>query len=257
MSEDEQKKSGDADDGKKPDGRKRNGKKSTSNRNGAPICNGHTTKGKPCKNIAMKNGKCYKHGGASTGPSMAGRMALSEQKSKTGERQRIYFNYLREDEQMENRIPYDAKMIIEDEIFLIEIRQKRIMERIHQVEMMKMEDPDVELISEPKKTGESPEVDPDTGQMAWKPVYAMREVQQNVKHTARTTMLLALEEALTRVTALKGKMVELREKIETRTVGEEDGSLAMLTKIIGDARNRYDGIPKNAKVVEGEFTEVK
>ena len=244
-------------EGKKPDGRKRNGKPK-GDRGNVNLCGAKTKRGTPCRAIGMSNGRCRIHGGKSTGPSMEGRMALSEAKVKTGERQRIYFNYLREDEQVENRIPYDAKLIVEDEIFLIEIRQKRIMERIHQIEIMKVEDPDIEYIKEPKKTGENPEVDPDTGQMEWKPVYAMRDVQQNIKHTARTTSLLALEEALTRVTALKGKMIELREKIQTKTIGEEDGSLAMLTKIIGEARSRYDG-PRapGATVVEGEYTEVK
>ncbi len=30
-----------------------------------PVCSGHTTKGVPCRNPAMHNGKCYKHGGNS------------------------------------------------------------------------------------------------------------------------------------------------------------------------------------------------
>ena len=33
-------------------------------RKNAELCSGHTAKGEPCRNPAMPNGKCYKHGGA-------------------------------------------------------------------------------------------------------------------------------------------------------------------------------------------------
>ena len=41
------------------------------------ICGAKTRSGKPCKAKAMANGRCYKHGGASTGAGKGNKNALS------------------------------------------------------------------------------------------------------------------------------------------------------------------------------------
>ena len=42
---------------------------------GLPTCGAKTRGGDPCRNYAMKNGRCRMHGGASTGPKTAAGVA--------------------------------------------------------------------------------------------------------------------------------------------------------------------------------------
>ena len=50
-----------------------------------PRCGARTRAGLPCKAQAMRNGRCYRHGGASTGPrTPEGRQRLVKARTKHG-----------------------------------------------------------------------------------------------------------------------------------------------------------------------------
>jgi hypothetical protein len=52
-------------------------------------CGAKTNRGRPCRTWPMPNGKCYRHGGASTGPrSESGRRAISEASTRDWKRWR-------------------------------------------------------------------------------------------------------------------------------------------------------------------------
>lgn len=78
------------------------------------LCGARTRSGKPCKNKAMQNGRCAKHGGKSTGPPKGSRNAL-----KHG----IYATGLRDDEkEIWHEVDVES---VDDEVRLIKIQIRR------------------------------------------------------------------------------------------------------------------------------------
>lgn len=219
------------------------------NRQGHPIlCNGISRRSQElCRNIARPNGKCRNHGGNATGPkTAAGKKAISDavklRNFKTGEHAPIWFDMLDVEEQdIIELIPKDAEVLLEQDIMLTTIRERRMMKHIMALQ---------ELIDNGRRD-----------------VYTQESWKRHIKRTAdgeelsfvredgsvekesemiNTSMLVIkddprkqlrdTEDALTRVQAHKAKLIELKHKLAEGNIDRDDGSLKQLTDIISKAR---------------------
>src|SRR5690606_24636193 len=91
----------------------------------ANICGAKTRSGLPCRNRPMANGRCRMHGGKSTGPPKGNKNAL-----KTGEYETIWLDTLdTEERELYNLINTDVLKQIEEELRLITIRERRMLQR--------------------------------------------------------------------------------------------------------------------------------
>ena len=235
---------------KKPPYLDAEGRRRDPNRDGHPVlCNGMSRRtGQLCGNIAMKNGKCRVHGGKATGPKTAeGRKRISDavkkKNFKTGEHVPIWFDQLSADEQeLIELIPKDAAPLLEQEIMLTTVRERRMLT----------------LIAELQQKAENGEYDT-SYQESYKRQLVKDEHGQDIRIARpdgtvekRAEMVMSsklvtkddprrqlrdVEEALTRVQAHKWRLIELKYKLDEGDIKEQDGSLTQLVAIIGKARN--------------------
>lgn len=221
------------------------------NRKGNPIlCNALSKRtGELCKNLARGNGKCRNHGGNSTGPKTAeGRKRISEANSihkfKTGEHVPIWFDMLRPQEQsMLELIPKDAAPLLEQEIMLTTVRERRMLDHIMQLED-KLYAGEAETVSVQEswkrhllKDEEGEDIEY-IGEDGYKRKQAEMVLSSKlvIKEDVRR-QIKDIEEALTRVQTHKAKLIELKHKLSEGNLDDEDGSLDQLVAIIGKARN--------------------
>lgn len=93
-------------------------------------CGAKTRSGEPCKNGAMGNGRCRMHGGMSTGAPKGNKNAV-----KTGEFETIWVDALDDIErELFDRIDTDALFQIDQEIRLLDIRERRMLMRIKDIQ---------------------------------------------------------------------------------------------------------------------------
>jgi uncharacterized protein YjcR len=97
------------------------------------ICGAKTRAGTPCQQKAgwgtnhVGEGRCKLHGGASTGPPKKNKNAVS-----TGEHETIWMDTLSDEEKLLlPRVKHKVIDLINDDIKLIEIRIRRMMQRIN------------------------------------------------------------------------------------------------------------------------------
>lgn len=228
-----------------PEGNRRDG-----NRKGHPIlCNGISRRtGELCRNIARPNGKCRNHGGNNTGPNTPeGRKAVSDaakrRNFKTGEHAPIWFDQLDEEEQdIIELIPKDADVLLDQEIKLTTIRERRMMKHISQLqEVVDSGRKDITVQENWKrqlkrdKDGKELATEREDGSME-KAVEMVNTSMLVIKDDPRK-QIRDIEEALTRVQAHKAKLIELQHKLKEGNIEEEDGSLKQLNSILIAARN--------------------
>lgn len=239
------------------------GKRRDPNRRGDPVlCNGKSRRTKElCGNIARANGKCRVHGGNATGAkTVEGRKAISEaakaRNFKTGEYAPIWFDKLRPDEQsMLDSIPNDAEPLLEQEIKLTTVRERRMLGHLMDLEdKLYAGEADTTVQEQWQRVLLKDEYDEhivsirDDGVMD-----KMSELQLKGKVVIKEDVrkqIQSVEEALTRVQVHKSKLIELRHKLSEGTIDDNDGSLDSLVAIIGKARNlrvtmenQSDGVP--------------
>ncbi|MEK3761333.1 HGGxSTG domain-containing protein [Paenibacillus sp. FSL P4-0338] len=168
----------------------------------SPLCGAKTRSGATCLKKPMKNGRCYMHGGASTGPKDKGkhRQSMKQNKNsvKTGEYERIWFESLAPEEVGQyEATPTEALQQLDHEIRIADIRERRMMERV---------------------TGARKSKD---------------------KHLDEK--LLRLEDGLSRVQTVKSRLIDQKMRLQEITDIENDnGSLGQLVAIVAQARKRYD-----------------
>ncbi len=226
------------------------GKRRDPNRSGHPIlCDAKSKRtGEMCKNIARANGKCRNHGGNSTGPKTAeGRRRISEANSKhkfkTGENTAIWFDQLRDDElAMIAEIPSDAAALLDQEIKLTTVRERRMMAHIYELEDRILDGQSDEQVQENwKRQILRDEKDEPIYQVDGEGVKRIEaEYVLSNKLVIKNDLkkqIQGIEEALTRVQAHKVKLIELKSKLDAGNIEEEDGSLSQLVAIIGKARD--------------------
>lgn len=172
----------------------------------ADICGARTRKGTICRNPQgfrtphFGRGRCYLHGGLSTGPPKGNKNAV-----KTGFYETIWFDTLDPEEQeLYRQIQVDKVAQVDQELRLLEIRERRMMKRIEKLRH-----------ADPAAGG-------DEGGFT---VVEQEEVTnvEDGKTTKRVTekrrgilgQIQDIEEALTRVQAQKVRLIEAKHKIES------------------------------------------
>lgn len=219
------------------------------NRNGHPVlCNGLSRRsGQLCGNIARANGKCRIHGGNATGPrTIEGKKRISEATSKknfkTGEHAPIWFDKLSmEEQELIDQIPNDAAPLLEQEIKLTTVRERRMLGRLLDLEERLMDGDTSVHVTEHWRGVEQETADGDKIRIVREDGTAFN--QKEMEMTGRTVVKEDLmkqiqqqEEALTRVQNHKGKLIELQHKLSEGKIDQSDGSLNQLVAIIGKAR---------------------
>lgn len=220
------------------------------NRRGHPIlCNAMSRRtGELCKNLARANGKCRNHGGNCTGPKTeAGKQRIREAtfaaKFKTGEHVPIWFDMLDEKEQeVIATIPNDAEPLLEQEIKLTTIRERRMLSHIRILQdLIDGGQQDVSVQEswkrQLKRDQDGRELVTVRGDGSVQKASEMILSSKLVIKEDPRRQLKDMEEALTRVQQHKAKLIELRHKLSEGKIEEEDGSLKQLVSIIGKARN--------------------
>lgn len=219
------------------------------NRQGHPIlCNGISRRTKElCKNIARPNGKCRNHGGNATGPkTAAGKKAISDARKlhnfKTGEHAPIWFDMLDGEEQsIIEMIPKDAEVLLEQEIMLTTIRERRMMKLISSYqEALDNGQSDIYVQESWKRhlkrtpDGEEISFTRDDGSVE-KETEMIKGSMMVIKDDPRKAMR-DTEEALTRIQNHKAKLIELKHKLSEGKIERNDGSLKQLNSILQAAR---------------------
>lgn len=179
----------------------------------AKFCGAKTRSGVPCKNRPMTNGRCRMHGGKSTGPPKGNKNAV-----KTGEYETIWLDTLDDDERVFfDSIPLNVMVQIDNEIRLLEIRERRMMKRVKDV-MDGWEEDEVETKYELKSRKEKVPVYSEDGEVRYELVtrHEMVETERTEKKREKLARIIAIEEALTRVQDKKMRLIELKQKILTQ-----------------------------------------
>lgn len=160
-------------------------------------CGAKTRAGTPCKQKAgwgtnhVGEGKCKLHGGASTGPRDKSKMLNNKNGVSTHENESIVFDSLDDDEMdLLNQIDLDKLKQLDNEIKLVDIRLRRMMNRI---QLLGEDDMSVSLHvvgTEGKRPNESLES-----------VDSLSKIQN-------------IEDAITRVQAQKLRLIKAKHELE-------------------------------------------
>jgi len=174
----------------------------------ANICGAKTRSGLPCRNRPMANGRCRMHGGKSTGPPKGNKNAL-----KTGEYETIWLDTLdTEERELYNLINTDVLKQIEEELRLITIRERRMLQRIEKLRQAG----DLTIVKHAQGLEKGKMTD-------------LREREGTLGQ------IQAIEEALTRVQEKKARLLELKHKVTTEIGEGDDGNLASLAAVIRES----------------------
>lgn len=180
-------------------------------------CRRKTRAGKPCKKIAgwgtdhVGAGACKLHGGKSTGPKDKVKAGASQQGNKnalkTGEYETIWHDTLTDDEkQSYTDVRTDVLGQLDEEIRLITIRERRMLQRIAnlgQVDMTVVEE------SEVWEAKAAVEMNPDTEELE-----SVDVIKTTKKAQGTLGQIQHIEEALTRVQAQKARLLDLKHRVE-------------------------------------------
>jgi uncharacterized protein YjcR len=189
-----------------------------------PKCGANTKSGKPCKNPAglrthhSGEGKCYKHGGASQGAPQGNKNAVV-----TGEYETLHYSALTPEEQaLYDGVTVSPREQTEGSIRLLSVREHRILIRIRRAQ-------------EAEELAEGFELSKLTTHQGW-------NVKGKVDFTVaeRTSLLdtiMRLEDALTRVQAMKAKAVEALRAILKENPESSGGLDAIVAAIDRSAAN--------------------
>lgn len=155
------------------------------------LCGAKTRTGRPCRNYAMPNGRCRLHGGKSTGPKDKSKLKGNKHRLTTGEYEAIWEDTLTEEEKaLFYEIELDKLKAVENEIKLVEIRERRMMNRIKKLKQ-------VDMVALEEEKG----------------VVMGKEV--NVTKSVNNLQLINdIEEALTRVQNTKHRLIQEKHRIE-------------------------------------------
>lgn len=159
-------------------------------------CGAKTRAGTPCQQRAgwgtnhVGSGRCKLHGGKSTG-APSEKMKGNKNSVTTGERESIVFDFLEDDEkELLKQVELDQLKQINNEIKLIDIRLRRMMQRI-----AKLSQEDMTTV---------------------KATYKKNEFEEEYEETKHDTLsqIQNIEEAITRVQGQKLRLIKAKHDLE-------------------------------------------
>ena len=174
-------------------------------------CKARSRNGEQCKRWAKTGWDVCHYHGAGGGASPGNKNAVT-----TGEYETIWLDALDDDERvLFHAVDTDVIRQLDQEIRLLEIRERRMLKRIQNV-MSGWEEDDIESRYElrKKKNGAFP-VFSENGDMQMFPTSEenLVEVERTTRKRSKLERIVAIEEALTRVQKEKAKLLELKHKI--------------------------------------------
>jgi len=188
------------------------------------LCGAKTRQGTMCKNPAgfktnhFGTGRCYLHGGRSTGGK--GGPYGNKKGLKTGAYEAIWLDTLPEEEQkLYYEVVTDKVAQLDQEIRLLDIRERRMLQRIE--ELKQQDFTVVEILSE-------------NGAGVQGPVDKITE-----KRVATLSQIQAIEEALTKVQARKERLLDLKHKFEQSQGLEKPDVGAYIEALRGAAKEAW------------------
>lgn len=152
------------------------------------------------------------HGGKSTGPidQTGNKNAVT-----TGEFESILWDTLEDDErELVGRIDLDKLRLLEEEIRLVTIRERRMLQRIKQLA----------------------DVEEGMTVVSAEQIHSEDSFTQKAKKEGTLGQIQAIEEALTRVQAHKARLIEIKHKIESGEGGSGDDPLEQLAAALAESR---------------------
>ncbi|MBO8169333.1 MAG: hypothetical protein H0Z35_09150 [Thermoanaerobacteraceae bacterium] len=165
--------------------------------------------GKQCKNWAKPGWDVCHYHGAGGGAPKGNKNAVT-----TGEYETIWLDTLDDEERvLFDKIKTDVLKQLDEEIKLMTIRERRMMQRIQR---LRQADFTVVKIKQGTEKGRKTDIQESEGTLG---------------------QIQAIEEALTRVQEKKAKLLDLKHKIETGA-DKDDGSLAELAQAIRESKLR-------------------
>jgi len=179
-------------------------------------CGAKTRTDKPCGKWAMKNGRCPIHGGKNV------TKYHKKGADPVGNKETIWHDLLTEDEEVfVSELKLDAEILLNEEIKLITVRERRMLQRINI-----LSDKDFTVTS---KTSET-EVGTAGG---------LSINKRKTTETAEATLgqIQKIEDALTKVQEKKAKLIEM--KIKIQEIDEDDnGALDGLVAVLRSSKRR-------------------
>lgn len=166
--------------------------------------------GKPCKNWAKPGYDVCHYHGAGGGAPPGNKNAVT-----TGEHETIWMDTLDDEERvLFYSVPVEVLRQLDNEIRLLEIRERRMLKRINDV-MAGWEEDDIETKYERITRKEKVPVHTEDGQTKTETVVTSALVESEITEKKRSKLerVLTIEEALTRVQDKKVKLLELKHKI--------------------------------------------
>lgn len=173
-------------------------------------------KGTKCQNLAMDNGRCRLHGGKSTGAPIGNKNNLI-----TGEHETIWFDTLEDDEKLlYDKIDTDVLKQIIEEIKLITIRERRMMERIKELKNEEFIEVEKEIVN-----------GIDKGKLSR---------YKKKKYETALNRINNIEEALTRVQDKKAKLIDMKFRFTPNEGNGNPNISAWLNALSGAAKGVWD-----------------
>lgn len=206
--------------------RKKKKKVEASKPHAPSICGAKTRQGTMCKNPAgfrtphFGTGRCYLHGGLSTGGRGKGGPYGNKKGLKTGVYEAIWLDALPEEEQqIYYEVVTDKVAQLDQEVRLLDIRERRMLQRIEklkQADFTIVEQIDADGMEKGKQTN----------------LYTK-------KRAATLGQIQAIEEALTKVQARKERLLDLKHKFEQSQGPEKPDVSAYIDALRGAAKEAW------------------
>lgn len=190
-------------------------------------CGAKTKKGTPCRNPAgfrtnhVGKGRCFLHGGLSTGPKNKTKMNKNKNAVTTGEYESIIVDVLEDEEKnLFYKISLNELKQINDEIRLTDIRLRRMMLRIKELQQK-------EYFPLTQKKGTE------------------RDAETNIAEAENPLIQIQnIEDAITRIQAHKLKLLDSKHKLEQNLGIVDETKKAQLEHILAKTE-KLKGVSSN------------
>lgn len=192
-------------------------------------CGAKTRSGGTCGRWGMKNGRCSRHGGKNV------TKYYKKGADPVGDKETIWFDLItEEEEQFLETLKLDAETSLNEELKLITIRERRMMQRINALTE--------QAFIVVSKTKEHEKGDILQG--------SIDKVKTTEYAESTLTQIQKIEEALTKVQEKKAKLIDLKLKVQEVEEGDQ-GALETLVKVLRSSKKRIAKTKKRSDQLLG------